>query len=72
MTLFLTDSESVRNIVNIFEDFYCYAGLKQNKTKTVVFLINPKHVHLKDASLDIKYSNLLKPRFSSDTQKVLF
>ena len=39
MTLFLTDSDSVRNAVNIFEEFYRYAGLKLNKTKTVVFLM---------------------------------
>ena len=55
MTLFLTDS--VRNTVNIFEEFYRYAGLKLNKTKTVVFLINPKHVHLKDENLGIKYTD---------------
>ena len=57
MTLFLTDLDSVRNTVNIFEEFYRYAGLKLNKTKTVVFLINPKHVHLKDESLDTKYTD---------------
>ena len=57
MSLFLTDSDSVRNTVNIFEEFYGYAGLKLNKTKTVVFLVNPKHVHLKDESLAIKYTD---------------
>ena len=55
MTLFLTDS--VRNTVNIFEEFYRYACLKLNKTKTVVCLINPKHVHLKDENLGIKYTD---------------
>ena len=55
--------------MNNFEEFCRYAGLKLNKTKTVVFLVNPKHVHLKDESLGIKYTD--KPfksiaiRFSS-------
>ena len=57
MTLFLTDSVSVRNTVNIFEEFYRYAGLNLNKTKIVVFLFNPKHVHLKYESLGIKYTD---------------
>ena len=64
MTVFLTDSDSVRNAVNTFEEFYRYAGLKLNKTKTVVFLITPKHVHLKDESLAFIYT--LKPFTSLD------
>ena len=55
MTLFLTESDSVGNTVYIFEEFYCYAGLILNKTKTSVFLINPKHIQLKDIILGIKY-----------------
>ena len=56
MTLFLSDSESVRHAVNIFEEFYRYAGLKLNKAKTEVFLINSEHQHLMDEHTCIKYT----------------
>ena len=39
MTLFLTDVSSVKASVQIFEEFYSYAGLKLHKQKTVVFIV---------------------------------
>ena len=38
LTLFLSSTESVLSAIAIFEEFYRYAGLKLNKSKTVAFL----------------------------------
>ena len=40
MTLFFTSTTSVLYAINLFEEFDRYAGLKLNKTKTEVYLIN--------------------------------
>ena len=34
MTLFLQDNKSLRKVIQTFEEFYRYAGLKLNKSKT--------------------------------------
>ena len=34
MTLFLRDNSSVYEAIQVFEEFYRYAGLKLNKSKT--------------------------------------
>ena len=39
MTLFLTDMPSVRKSLQLFEEFYKYAGLKLNKNKTEAIII---------------------------------
>ena len=44
MTLFLKETKSVNFAIKAFEEFYRYAGLKLNKSKTVAFItkgINP-------------------------------
>ena len=45
MTLFLNKTEAVTFSIQLFEEFYRYAGLKLNKSKTVAFItegVNPK------------------------------
>ena len=37
LTLFLSSTESVSSVIAIFEEFYRYAGLKLNKSKTGAF-----------------------------------
>ena len=39
LTLFLKDTISVKYAICIFEEFYRYAGLKLNKSKTLPFII---------------------------------
>ena len=57
MTLFLTDISSVKATVQIFEEFYRYAGLKLNKQKTVVFIVNSNSAHMKDESIGVQWTN---------------
>ena len=39
MTLFLEDNASVDQTIQVFEEFYRYAGLKLNKSKTIGFIV---------------------------------
>ena len=39
LTLFLSNTPSVLSAIEIFEEFYRYAGLKLNKSKTIAFLL---------------------------------
>ena len=38
-TLFLSDNPSVYDVIQVFEEFYRYAGLKLNKSKTIIGII---------------------------------
>ena len=57
MTLFLTDISSVKATVQIFEEFYRYAGLKLNKQKTEVLIVNSNSAHMKDESIGVQWTN---------------
>ena len=62
MTLFLTDMVSVKKSLQLFEEFYRYAGLKLNKKKTEAIIIYNDGSLISDVSLGIKGSiNLSKP-----------
>ena len=39
MTLFLRDNSSVNEAIQVFEEFYRYAGLKLNKSKTIGIIV---------------------------------
>ena len=57
MTLFLSSIESVRTVMNLFEDFYRYSGLKLNKAKTEAFLIKGESIKLcADSTIGIGWS----------------
>ena len=57
MTLFLTDTISVKNSLQLFEEFYRNAGLKLNKNKTEVIIIYNDGSLTRDESLGIKWVN---------------
>ena len=57
MTLFLTDMVSVKKSLQLFEEFYRYAGLKLNKNKTEAIIIYNDGSLISDASLGIKWVN---------------
>ena len=57
MTLFLTDMPSVRKSLQLFEEFYRYAGLKLNKIKTETIIIYNDGSLRSDVSLGIKWIN---------------
>ena len=57
MTLFLTDMLSVKNSLQLFEEFYRYAGLKLNKNKTEAIIIYNDGSLISDVSLSIKWVN---------------
>ena len=56
MTLFLADSNSLRHVLNNFEEFYRYAGLKLNRSKTEAIIVYNDGTLLQDDSLGIKWN----------------
>ena len=57
MTLFLTDMLSVKQSLQLFEEFCRYAGLKLNKNKTEAIIIYNDGSLISDVSLGIKWVN---------------
>ena len=57
MTLFLTDMNSVKGSLQLFEEFYRYAGLRLNKKKTEAIIIYNDGSLNSDESLGIKWIN---------------
>ena len=57
MTLFLTDMLSVKKSLQLFEEFYRYAGVKLNKNKTEAIIIYHDGSPISDVSLGIKWVN---------------
>ena len=75
MTLFLRDNKSVRSAIQIFEEFYRYAGLKLNKNKTEAMIIyNDGSLH-EDKKLGINWINkpfkTLGTWFSLDSNEMI-
>ena len=56
-TLFIQDNNSLREVLKIFEEFYRYAGLKLNKTKTVAIIVWNDGSIYKDPSIGILWSD---------------
>ena len=57
MTLFLSSTKSVLHVINLFEEFYRYAGSKLNRTKTEAFLIDFQNLIVyQDYSIGIKWT----------------
>ena len=55
MTLFMSDMQSVEKALALFEEFYQYAGLKLNKSKTEAIIIYNDGSLIKDTNLGIKW-----------------
>ena len=56
-TLFIQDNNSLREVLKIFEEFYRYAGLKLNKTKTEAIIVWNDGSIYKDPSIGILWSD---------------
>ena len=74
LTLFLLNTPSVLKAVEIFEEFYRYAGLKLNKSKTIAFLlITEKNKVYQDNKIGIQWTTrpfkTLGAWFSSNTDE---
>ena len=74
LTLFLSSASSISCVVAIFEEFYRYAGLKLNKSKTIAFpLGHDKNKADEDGSTGIQWTTkpfkTLGTWFSSDTDE---
>ena len=77
MTLFLSSTKSVLHAINLFEEFYGYAGLKLNRTKTETFLIDFRNpIVYQDNSIDIEWKvksfRTLGTWFSWDSEETKF
>ena len=77
MTLFLSSTKSVLHAINLFEEFYRYAGLKLNRTKTEAFLIDFQNpLVYQDKSIGIKWTvkpfRTLGTWFSLDSEETKF
>ena len=57
MTLFLQDNNSVRIVIQTFEEFYRYAGLKLNKSKREAMIVYNDGSLCEYANLGIKWIN---------------
>ena len=57
MTLFLSDNDSLRHVLNDFEEFYRYAGLKLNRSKTEAIIVYNDGTLFQDDSLGITWTN---------------
>ena len=55
MTLFLSNNGSVSCVLQIFEEFYRYAGLKLNKSKTEATILHSDH----NLELNIRIGKIL-------------
>ena len=55
-TLFLSDSYSVKVALDIFETFHKYSGLKLNKSKTIVFVVQNNCLNLESGKYGIKWT----------------
>ena len=47
----------IESYVQIFEEFYHYAGLMLNKQKTVIFIVNSNSAHMKDESIVVQWTD---------------
>ena len=74
-TLFLTDQQSVKSALEIFDDFHKYSGLKLNKPKTVAFTVKGSDLCLEDCNMGITCSDkpfkTLGVWFSNDNEEML-
>ena len=55
MTLFLSDNQSILKTLQSFEEFYKYAGLKLNKTKTEAIIVQNDGSMYEDTNLGISW-----------------
>ena len=77
MRLFLSSTNSVSHAINLFEEFYRYAGLKLNRTKTEAFLMDFQNpLVYQDNSIGIKWTvnpfRTLGTWFSLDSEEIKF
>ena len=75
MSLFLGSTQAVIASVHIFEEFYRYAGLKLNKSKTEVYIIYNYKVIVEEKSSGIRWLKgpfkTLGSWFSTDPEEII-
>ena len=73
MTLFLRDNSSVHEAIQDFEEFYRYAGLKLNKSKTIGIIVQNDGNLYEDEQLGISWTQntfkTLGAHFSLDSEE---
>ena len=73
MTLFLRDNSSVYEAIQVFEEFYRYAGLKLNKSKTIGIIVQNDGNLYEDEQLGICWTQntfkTLRAHFSLDSEE---
>ena len=73
MTLFLRDNSSVHEAIQVFEEFYRYAGLKLNKSKTIGIIVQNDGNLYEDEQLGISWTQntfkTLGAHFSLDSEE---
>ena len=75
-SLFLKDVSSIKIALDSFEEFYRYAGLRLNRTKTEAIIMYNEGNIIKDESLNINWNETsfktLGIWYSTDTEEMLY